>query len=266
MPNRIIKESICYSDDLDQLTAFEENVFYRLLVRVDDYGRIDARPSFLKSTLYVTKSGISEKNVSEAVARLSSLGLVKVYTVEGKPFLCLPKWHLHQRVRDSKEKYPAPPENDDCEISPQLAATRREPPPYNPNPNPNPNPNRESESEILHDAEAASFRTPEITLPLNDGSEFPIYGENIAEWEGLYPAVDVPQQLRNMRGWILSNPAKRKTKNGIKRFITGWLGREQDKGFTRKPAVNNTLKSSGNPFLDRLAEIEAAERSEVYAQ
>ena len=46
MPNRIIKESVCYSDDLDQLTAFEETVFYRLIVRVDDNGRIDARPGY----------------------------------------------------------------------------------------------------------------------------------------------------------------------------------------------------------------------------
>ena len=129
MPNRIIKESICYSDDIDRMTAFEETVFYRLLVRVDDYGRIDARPNFLKSMLFVTKNGVSEKNVSEAVARMASLGLVRFYEVDGKPFLCLPKWHLHQRVRDSKAKYPEPPQETDENISsPQLAATRGEPP------------------------------------------------------------------------------------------------------------------------------------------
>ena len=137
MPNRIIKETICYSDDIDRLSAFAETVFYRLLVRVDDYGRIDARPSFLKSMLFVTKTGVSEKNVSEAVAQMASLGLVRLYEVDGKPFLCLPKWHLHQRIRDSKAKYPEPPqEANDFEDSRQLAANRGESPPES-NPNPN---------------------------------------------------------------------------------------------------------------------------------
>ena len=144
MPNRIIKESICYSDDIDKLTAFEETVFYRMIVRADDYGRLDARPSFLKSMLFVTKQGITEKNVQDAVLKMASVGLVRLYEVDGKPFLSFPKWDLHQRVRNSKEKYPAPPENTDCGVSPQLAANCGELPRVaaliqsesNPNPNP----------------------------------------------------------------------------------------------------------------------------------
>lgn len=146
MPNRIIKESICCSDDIDKLTAFEETVFYRMIVRADDYGRLDARPSFLKSMLFVTKQGITEKNVQDAVLKMASVGLVRLYEVDGKPFLSFPKWDLHQRVRNSKEKYPAPPENTDCGVSPQVAANCGELPRVaaliqsesNPNPNPNP--------------------------------------------------------------------------------------------------------------------------------
>lgn len=76
----------------------------------------------------------------------------------------------------------------------------------------------------------ADSAPPVITLPLNDGSEFAVSQVQCTEWQGLYPAVDVLQQLRNMRGWLLSNPDRRKTKRGIKRFITGWLSREQDRG------------------------------------
>ena len=129
MPNRILKESICYSDDIDQLTWFEEVVFYRLIVRADDNGRLDARPAFLKSQLFTTKSGITEKNVNDAVNKLASIGLVALYEVDGKPLLLFPKWGLHQRVRNAKGKYPPP--NGQKEMtaatrgdSPQLAATR----------------------------------------------------------------------------------------------------------------------------------------------
>ena len=69
-----------------------------------------------------------------------------------------------------------------------------------------------------------------ISMPLNDGTEYPIFDDDVKEWEKLYPAVDVMQELRNMRGWLMSNPTRRKTKAGIKRFITGWLAKEQNKG------------------------------------
>lgn len=69
---------------------------------------------------------------------------------------------------------------------------------------------------------------PVITLPLNDGSQFPIPQELLSEWSSLFPAVQVMQELRNMRAWLDANPTRRKTKNGIKRFIVGWLSKEQD--------------------------------------
>ena len=69
---------------------------------------------------------------------------------------------------------------------------------------------------------------PLIGLPLNDGSEHEVTEEDVAEYAQLYPAVDVMQQLRNMRGWLLANPQKRKTKRGIKAFIASWLAKEQD--------------------------------------
>lgn len=70
-----------------------------------------------------------------------------------------------------------------------------------------------------------------IELILNDKSLFPVHQEDIDLWTELYPSVDIMQELRKMKGWLDSNPTKRKTKNGIKRFINSWLSREQDKGY-----------------------------------
>lgn len=72
--------------------------------------------------------------------------------------------------------------------------------------------------------------TPFILLPQNDGNEYPVFEVNIAELEALYPAVDVRQHLRNMRGWLIANKRKRKTKDGMMSFVTSWLNKEQDKG------------------------------------
>ncbi|HGG6071307.1 TPA: YdaU family protein [Salmonella enterica subsp. diarizonae serovar 53:z10:z35] len=72
-----------------------------------------------------------------------------------------------------------------------------------------------------------------IRLPLNDGSEFPVTESLVSEFEALYPAVDVRQALRNQRGWLLSDQRRRKTARGIKKFITGWLAKDQDRGGNR---------------------------------
>ena len=99
------------------------------------------------------------------------------------------------------------------------------------NKNKNKNKNKKSSEEELKDyCTELPAQSAAISMPLNDGSEFPVLDNDVKEWEKLYPAVDVMQELRNMRGWLMSNPTRRKTKAGIGRFITAWLAKEQNKG------------------------------------
>ena len=109
MPNRIIKESICTSDNIDQLTPFQENVFIRLMVNCDDFGRFDARPKILSSRLFPLKD-ISPEEMDEALKALISADLVTVYTVGDRPFLFMNTWERHQQKRAAKSKYPSPDE------------------------------------------------------------------------------------------------------------------------------------------------------------
>lgn len=241
MPNRIIKESICYSDDLDKLTAFEETVFYRLLVRVDDYGRIDARPGFLKSMLFVTKKGVTEKSIEDAVSKMASIGLVQEYEVTGKPFLLFPKWSLHQRLRNSKERYPAPcmehalQQNAEIDHLPQSAATCGELPTESES-------QSESQSDFMSDANTPDSTEAVITLTLNDKTGYPISQNQASKWEELYPSVNVMQELRNMAGWLDANPSRRKTKTGILRFVNSWLQREQNREGAYHPHAQPVKK------------------------
>lgn len=105
-----------------------------------------------------------------------------------------------------------------------------------------------------------------ISLTLNDKSQFPITETDVQNWQELYPAVNILQELRNMKGWLDANPAKRKTKSGIKRFVNGWLSREQDKYHPdivpaqvvrSQPYQQQPPQASGNVFLQMLAEEEA---------
>jgi hypothetical protein len=70
-----------------------------------------------------------------------------------------------------------------------------------------------------------------LDLPTNvSGKSYAISEAQVNEWEPLYPAVDVRQQIRNIRGWLDANPSRRKTSRGMARFIAAWLGKTQDKG------------------------------------
>ena len=84
---------------------------------------------------------------------------------------------------------------------------------------------------------AAEPEPPFITLPLNTGEEHPVTTGDVKEYKELYPAVDVEQALRSMRGWLLANPRKRKTARGIRRFISSWLDREQNRGGNMRAPV-----------------------------
>jgi len=77
--------------------------------------------------------------------------------------------------------------------------------------------------------EVASSDNVFITIPLINNSEHPIANSQIQEFEKLYPAVDVKQELRAIKAWNISNPKNRKTKTGILRHINIWLSKEQNR-------------------------------------
>lgn len=111
MPNRVIKESIKFSEQIDSLTWFEEVLFYRLIVSADDYGCYDGRAVLIKSELFPLKENVTKKSVQDAVDKLASVGLLCKYTANDKPYLFFPTWEKHQRLRNQHRKYPDPVEN-----------------------------------------------------------------------------------------------------------------------------------------------------------
>ena len=126
MPNRIIKETICTSEKIAALTAFEFRLGVGLITQADDAGRGDARPAIIKGHVFPLRDQVTVKAISAGLHALATVRLVSLYTVGGKPIYWLPGWSEHQRIRDCKPKYPAPEEADD--IPPQSAASCGEPP------------------------------------------------------------------------------------------------------------------------------------------
>ena len=108
MPNRILKESVCTSPNIEGLSWFEEVCFYRLLVQCDDYGRLDARTPLLRARLFPLREDVPRETVGEAMARLEEAGLIQRYEVAGQPYLQVLTWDKHQRIRNQRSRFPGP--------------------------------------------------------------------------------------------------------------------------------------------------------------
>jgi hypothetical protein len=67
-----------------------------------------------------------------------------------------------------------------------------------------------------------------LTIPLADGSEHAITADDLAEYRRLFPGVDLCREILAARRWCKDNPARRKTRKGAAKFVTGWLERAQN--------------------------------------
>ena len=140
MPNRILKESIRTSDSVNELSWFEEVLFYRLMVSCDDYGRFDGRIAIIKGTCFPLKN-VTNKDIEKALDKLVAVGLVGHYEVEEKPYLQLSAWERHQTIRAKKSKYPSAEDGTMITHESNCKDMNSDVPEIQSNPNPNQNPN-----------------------------------------------------------------------------------------------------------------------------
>lgn len=233
MPNRIIKESIKTSDEIDSLSWFEEVMFYRILVTVDDYGCMDGRITVVRNQLFPTKDNVTSKSIETALSTLETNGLIKKYFFQGHPYIQVAKWEKHQRVRGAIRKFPDPSECDaeqiaaDCGELRQVAANCGEMPPKS-NPNPNPNPiqsESNTNARTPFDASLEEFRKYRRQL----GKKLTPLAETklLNELERLAPGDDqtkiaiLDQSICN--GWTGVFPLKGKKDHGYQEHPSGNL-------------------------------------------
>lgn len=102
-----------------------------------------------------------------------------------------------------------------------------------------------------------------VEIKLNGGSIHRVTESKAREWQVLFPAVDVKQELNKMQAWSDANPSKRKTKRGVERFIVNWLSREQDRGGAKSTSsgrqISNTIQSQQGELPEWYGDYEPAQ-------
>lgn len=122
---------------------------------------------------------------------------------------------------------------------------------------------RERQETTTATACAEAETSPASTPP--PGPSFPVMGPP-GEWPlpqpladeltAAYPALDLPDEFRHARAWLVADPTRRKTRRGMGRFLAGWLSRSQNNGARK--AGGRATKHGGkteaeyNAYLDSL--------------
>ncbi len=109
MPNRILYSSLLTSTKVNQLKGQEFELYVRLLLVVDDYGRYSGLPTRVARSCWPDREDITSKTVSPMLAKLAAVGLVTAYTVDGEPYIEITNWK--QRTRQTISRFPPPADN-----------------------------------------------------------------------------------------------------------------------------------------------------------
>lgn len=214
---RTIKPEFPQSESMGKVSRDARLCYILLWTLADDAGRLRGSPRMLASLLYpydLDAGRLMEKWLAE----LSDNDCITRYESGGNSYIQINAWLDHQKIdKPSASRLPCPP----AETSRTVANVRDDS-------------TAEGKGEDQgvdqggDSAEASS--PPAVSIPLIDKSEYHVSPAQAADWQATYPAVDVMQELREMRVWATANPAKRKTHRGIASFIVRWLSSEQDKG------------------------------------
>jgi hypothetical protein len=88
-----------------------------------------------------------------------------------------------------------------------------------------------------------------FSLPCVKGKAYHVTQAMLDHWKATFPEVDPQAEARTMAFWLEGNPARRKTLPGMGKFVSGWLGRAQDKYRNAKTA------QIGNPSNQRKSQM-----------
>ena len=113
VPGRYFREGLLDSARVKDAGEKAENLFVRLMLVADDFGRFDGRVDVIWRKCWPaggptgTDPAQQLEDVLERLATLTRHDLAVSYVVDGKPYIYLPRFK--QRTRATKSKYPDPP-------------------------------------------------------------------------------------------------------------------------------------------------------------
>lgn len=190
---------------------------------------------------------VGEQSIRTALKLLEKLEIVTSKATNKCTVISFVNWDRYQ------DEQPAPNQQTNQHLTSNQPAPNQQ---STTNKNERKKENIKTDTSYLAQSDAGASSAPEpadeqeppvAMIPLADGSEFPVPASLASEYAAAYPGVDVAGELAQVRAWCLSNPRKRKTKNGIRRFLNSWLDRAQNQvgGQRASPVAGGTWARQG---------------------
>lgn len=269
---RTIKPEYWQDEKVGKLSIHARLMFIGMWNFSDDCGVVRGHPVYIRSQIF-PYDDFSKDEVVSWIDEIINQGMVSVFTVNAENYYQITNFLKHQIInRPSKIKNPQP-ENEhslinhgaitECSLinhgtitECSLTYTEQE----QEQEKEKEKEKKTSCSEPKKTGSELNVKPSVISIPLvgkiNDSQEFDILQSMIDDWAASYPAVNVIQELHNIRQWNIANPTRRKTKAGILRHINSWLADKQNKGGSIRGSENargagfKTIVSTGDRKMD----------------
>lgn len=110
MADRMIRDEIRRSHRYVHLPSDTHRVlFLHLILDADDFGNTEGDTVNLTMIMF---RPVSEELASSWLSTLADVDLIRVYLIDGKRYIHIPRYR--QRLRSVKGKHPRPPKNIEC--------------------------------------------------------------------------------------------------------------------------------------------------------
>jgi hypothetical protein len=252
MPNRMIRDGLLTSWRYERLSSDAKIFLFHVFLCADDLGCIELGPTYLRRRVLFSQD--SDERIAKLIAELADVDLLRPYQVNRTYYGFIPRFG--QRLQIKYAKYPQPPrelyaDDDDAlqkfnKINEEIPKSTVGQPLANRWPDDGQRPvsgKREAVSEKEKAkpicAEPAKDRRSALvigegdviqTLPSTKG-EVEVRKSWVMELIEAYPAVMVAQEVDRAKLWLEANPTKKKA--NVRRFLTNWMARTQERGGSK---------------------------------
>lgn len=96
------------------------------------------------------------------------------------------------------------------------------------------NKNEEEEKHIAQTASQLRKIDEEIGFSFDEWRFTGITNQDMETWKEIYPLVDIELELKKMTEWNKDNPTKAKSRKNWRKFISGWLSRNNEREVNRE--------------------------------
>ena len=106
---RMIDKVVILSKKINAVSEGTENMYYRININADDFGRYYAEPEILKGQIYTIRK-ISLKEIRRRLDELWKIGLIKIYPINDERYLEIIDFEKHQIFKSDRPKKGEHPE------------------------------------------------------------------------------------------------------------------------------------------------------------